>query len=431
MADTIMESWSSLSHEARMESFQQLSRTAAEELFYNLSPQDQAELLSEAPHLEKRSWMRLLAPDDAADLIQELPQDERESALGLLDPQTRAEVTALLAYAEDAAGGLMNSRFTRLRPEMDVDEAIRYLRVQAKSQVETIYYAYVIDNEQKLKGVVSFRDLFSAAPDKKVRDIMQPDIVRIPEDMDQEEVSRLFSKHDLMCIPVVDREDHIKGIVTFDDIVNVVQEEATEDIHKLGAVATLDSPYLKLSFVEMVKKRGGWLMVLFIGELLTASAMAHYEIEIERAVVLALFIPLIISSGGNSGSQASTLITRAIALGEVKLHDWWKVFMKEISTGLALGLILGLLGVARVAFWPGAAGTYGEHYLLLAFTIGISLMGVVLWGALSGAMLPLLLHRLKLDPATASAPFVATLVDVTGLIIYFSVASLLLSGKLL
>ena len=211
--DSLLESWSSLSLWDRRQAFKELSRTAAEELFLNLKAHDQAELLEEAPSLEKRSWMRLLAPDDAADLVQELPPSQREDALGLLDHQSRREVLALLAYAEDAAGGLMNSRFSRLRPDMDVDEAIRYLRAQAKSQVETIYYAYVIDTDQTLLGVVSFRDLFSASPEKKVRDIMQPDIVRIPEDMDQEDVSRLFSKHDLLCIPVVDRHGHMKGIV--------------------------------------------------------------------------------------------------------------------------------------------------------------------------------------------------------------------------
>ena len=429
--DSLLESWSSLSLWDRRQAFKELSRTAAEELFLNLKAHDQAELLEEAPSLEKRSWMRLLAPDDAADLVQELPPSQREDALGLLDHQSRREVLALLAYAEDAAGGLMNSRFTRLRPDMDVDEAIRYLRAQAKSQVETIYYAYVIDTDQTLLGVVSFRDLFSASPEKKVRDIMQPDIVRIPEDMDQEEVSRLFSKHDLLCIPVVDRHGHMKGIVTVDDIVNVVQEEATEDIQKLGGVEALDAPYLKIGMLSMIRKRGGWLLILFISEMFTASAMGYYEHEIERAIVLALFIPLIISSGGNSGSQASTLIIRAMALGEVKLKDWWRVLIRELGSGLALGALLGVVGLCRIMLWPAREQLYGPHHHLVAVAVSLSLVGIVLWGSIAGSMLPFLLRKVGFDPASASAPFVATLVDVTGLIIYFTVASFVLHGTLL
>lgn len=429
--DSLLESWSSFSLSERRSAFKELSRTAAEELFLNLKAHDQAELLEEAPALERRSWMRLLAPDDAADLIQELPPDQRENALSLLDHQTRREVVALLAYAEDAAGGLMNSRFTRLRPEMDVDEAIRYLRAQAKSQVETIYYAYVIDTDQTLLGVVSFRDLFSASPEKKVRDIMQPDIVRIPENMDQEEVSRLFSKHDLLCIPVVDNFGHMKGIVTVDDMVDVVQEEATEDIQKLGGVEALDAPYLKISMLRMIRKRGGWLMILFVSEMFTASAMGYYEREIERAVVLALFIPLIISSGGNSGSQASTLIIRAMSLGEVKLRDWWRVFFRELGSGLALGLLLGVIGLCRILMWPSREQLYGPHFQLIGLAVALSLVGIVLWGSLAGSMLPFVLRRAGFDPASASAPFVATLVDVTGLVIYFTVASFVLRGTLL
>ncbi|MBL7714152.1 MAG: magnesium transporter [Bdellovibrionales bacterium] len=429
--DSLLESWSSLTHTERKSAFLQLSRTAAEELFLNLKANGQAELLEEVPLLEKRSWMRLLAPDDAADLIQELPLDERENALGLLDHQTRREVAALLHYAEDAAGGLMNSRFARLRPDIDVDEAIKYLRAQAKSQVETIYYAYVIDSDQKLLGVVSFRDLFSAASDKKVRDIMQPDIVRIPDDMDQEEVSKLFSKHDLICIPVVDKDGHIKGIVTSDDILNVVQEEATEDIQKLGGLEALEDPYLKTSFWRMVQKRAGWLSVLFVGEMFTASAMGYYEKELEKAVVLALFIPMIISSGGNSGSQASSLMIRALSLGEVRGRDWFRVFRREVASGVVLGGLLGLIGFFRVFFWPNREKLYGAHFVHIGYAVAFSLIGVVLWGTIAGSMLPFLLRRVGFDPASASAPLVATLVDVTGLVIYFSVASLLLSGAVM
>ncbi len=429
--DQLLTHWSELSHDERTEKFKELPRTAAEDLFLNLRVTEQAELLSELSSLEKRSWIRLLEPDDAADLAQAIPMDAREELLNLLDTQTRREVSALLAYAEDDAGGLMNPRFARLRPDSGVDEAIRYLRVQAQAHLETIYYAYVLDQDQKLQGVVSFRELLTAAPEKKVRDIMQPDVVTVLEDVDQEEISRLFARHNLVAIPVVDHEGHMKGIVTFDDVVNVVQQEATEDIQKLGGVEVLDAPYLKIGFFEMIRKRAVWLVTLFISEMLTATAMGHYQQEIERAVVLALFIPLIISSGGNSGSQASTLIIRAMALKEVRLRDWWRVFYRELGSGLVLGLILGSIGLMRILLWPSSAQLYGEHYVAVAIAVAGSLVGVVLWGSLAGSMLPFILKIFKIDPATASAPFVATLVDVTGLIIYFSVASFVLRGILL
>jgi magnesium transporter len=270
-----------------------------------------------------------------------------------------------------------------------------------------------------------------ASPRKRVREIMATDIVSLHEETPQEEVSRVFSQNDLMAIPVVDEQGHIKGIVTVDDVVGVMQEEATEDIQKIGAVEALEGPYMQTSFLEMIKKRAGWLIFLFLGESLTATAMGYFEGQIAKAVVLALFIPLIISSGGNSGSQASTLIIRAIALREVRLRDWWRVFIREVSAGLTLGVILGAVGLLRVMFWPARLTIYGEHYEIIALTIGISLIGVVLWGTLAGSMLPFILRRLGADPATASAPLVATLVDVTGLIIYFSVAHVILSGVLL
>jgi magnesium transporter len=249
--------------------------------------------------------------------------------------------------------------------------------------------------------------------------------------MDQEAVSQIFAHHDLIALPVVDAEGRMKGIVTVDDIVDVVQEEATEDIQKLGGMEALDGPYLQTGFAHMVRKRAGWLSALFLGEMLTATAMGYYEEEIERAVVLALFIPLIISSGGNSGSQASTLVIRAMALGEVRLRDWWRVIRREIAAGLVLGTILGMIGLTRILLWPSRAQVYGEHYALVGLTVAASLIGVVLFGTIAGSMLPFLLRRLGFDPASASAPFVATLVDVTGLIIYFTVASFILYGVLL
>ncbi|HEY8270319.1 MAG TPA: magnesium transporter [Pseudobdellovibrionaceae bacterium] len=427
----LFENWSALPTGERRKKFKELPRTEAEELFLSLKTHDQVELLEEASPLEKRSWVRLLAPDDVADLIQEMGVEYREEVLGLLDPQTKREVIALLAYAEDNAGGLMSSRFIRLRPDMSVDEAISYIRIQAKTHVETIYYAYVLAADQTLLGVVSFRELFASSPDKKIKEIMTTDMVKVLVDTDQEQIAKVFSSQDLMAIPVVDGNNHMVGIVTFDDVAHVLQEEATEDIHKLGAVEALDAPYLKISLLEMIKKRAGWLMVLFLGEMFTATAMGYFQSEIERAVVLALFIPLIISSGGNSGSQASTLIIRAMALGEVRLRDWWRVLGRELLTGLALGTCLSLVGLTRILLWPAREQLYGPHYVLVAFAVAVSIVGVVLWGTLSGSMLPFLLRRMGFDPASASAPAVATLVDVTGLIIYFTVASMFLRGVLL
>ena len=431
----LVETWRLLEPEDRLEAFLDLPRTEAEDFFLDLSARDQLELLQAMPkgQGQRRSWMRLLPPDDAADLIQEVADEaEREELLSVLDDQTRREVHALLAYAEDDAGGLMNPRYARVRADASADEAIRYLQRQARDVLETIYYVYVIDADQKLLGVVSFRDLFAAPPDKPVRDLMTTDLVTVREDVDQEELGRLFAKHDLQAIPVVDAAGHMKGIVTVDDIVDVLREEATEDIQKIGGTQALEAPYLEVGIGEMVRKRVGWLAVLFVGEMLTTNAMSRFENEIERAVVLAIFIPLIISSGGNSGSQASTLVIRAMALGEVKLVDWWRVIRRELASGVTMGLLLGVIAFARIEGWVMAfPGAYGPHHLRVAFTVSGSVIGVVTWGTLAGSMLPFILRRAGLDPASASAPFVATLVDVTGILIYFTVAALILRGTLL
>ena len=425
-----LDAWSTLSDEERVAAFQQIPYSEADDFFLQLSARDQAALLIGLPERERRLWIRLLPPDDATDLIQEAPEEERPRLLALLDDYTRREVGALLAYKEDEAGGVMSPRFARLRPEMTIDEAISYLRKQAQ-QVETIHYAYVLDPEQRLLGVVPLRRLFSANREQTVREIMRTEFIAASEDMDQEALAKLFSEEHLLAIPIVDSEGRMKGIVTVDDIVNVVAEEASEDIQKIGGMEALDAPYLQVGFREMVRKRGGWLAALFLSEMLTATAMGYYEQEIARAVTLVLFVPLIISSGGNSGSQASTLVIRAMALGEVRLRDWWRVIRRELAAGLALGCMLGSIGFARILVWQAIAHLYGPHYQLIAFTVAGSLVGVVLFGTLAGSTLPFILRRLGLDPASASAPFVATLVDVTGLIIYFTVASIILRGTLL
>jgi magnesium transporter len=430
-AEDLRDAWPLLDQEERVVDFGLLDRGEAEDFLLSISGLDLAGLVMALPKEQRRSWVRLLPPDDAADLLQAVPAEDKDALFQLLDDPMKREVTALLAYAEDRAGGLMNPRYARLRPELTVDEAINYLRKQAKERLETIYYVYVIDEQQRLLGVVSFRELFAAKADAKVKDVMHPEVITVGEQDDQEKVSRVFADHDLYAVPVVDAEGRIKGIVTVDDIVDVVEEEATEDIQKLGGMQALEAPYLHVAFFEMLKKRGGWLAVLFLGEMITASAMAQFEDDIAKAVVLALFVPLIISSGGNSGSQATTLVIRAMALGEVRMTDWWRVVRREIFVGLALGLLLGCIGFLRVYVWHWISPIYGEHYLLIGLTVMLSLIGVVITGTVTGSLLPFVLRRFGLDPASASAPFVATIVDVTGLLLYFSVASVVLAGTLL
>jgi magnesium transporter len=434
--DELRDAWPLLDLEERGDGLRVLPREDAEEFFISLAPRDQADLLLHFRPGQRRQWMRLLEPDDVADVIQQAGEANRSTLLALLDDPTRKEVLALLAYAEDEAGGLMSTRYARLRPEMSADEALLYLRRQARAKVETIYVAYVLDPAQRLLGVVSFRDLFAADPKVTVAEIMETDIVRVTDEMDQETVSRVFAEHDLNVIPVVDKDGKMKGIVTVDDIVDVVQEEATEDAQKFGGLEALDMPYLASSRREMVTKRGRWLVILLLGEMFTATALGFFAGELDKAIVLSLFLPLIISSGGNSGSQASTLVIRAMALGEVRIGDWLRVFRREIQMGVVLGAILGAVVSVRVVVW-GAFGAYadmggaGSHYVLVGITVATAVVGCVTWGTLMGAMLPFLLRKIGADPASASAPLVATLVDVSGIIIYFMIAKLILTGTLL
>jgi magnesium transporter len=430
--DDLQETWRILAPEDRLEAFFDLPRADAEDYFLDLSARDEHQLISLMPAAQRRSWLRLLPPDDAADVLQQCEEPgERAEWLALLDDQTRNEVTALLAYAEDDAGGLMNTRYARVRPDASVDEAIAYLRRQGRDKLEHVNYIYVLEADQTLVGVVALRDLFTAPSGKTVRELMNNEVYTARSDMDQEALGRLFQQHDLQVIPVVDEAGRMQGIVTVDDIVDVLQEEATEDIQKIGGTQALDAPYLQVGFTEMIRKRVIWLAVLFVGETLTAAAMGRFEDEIAKAVVLTLFIPLIISSGGNSGSQASTLVIRAMALGEVKLGDWWRVVSRELTQGLAMGGILAVIGFARVVLWELALHSYGPHYVKVALTVAGSVIGVVTFGTVVGSMLPFLLRRVGLDPASASAPFVATLVDLMGIVIYFTLASVLLRGTLL
>ncbi|MEZ4367901.1 MAG: magnesium transporter [Kofleriaceae bacterium] len=438
--EELRDAWPLLALPERSDGLSVLSREDAEDFFIALPATDQAEMLLHWKPGLRRQWLRLLEPDDVADVIQEATaaadEDEggepwvRTALLGLLDEPTRKEVSALLAYAEDEAGGLMNTRFAHLRPQMRVDEAISYLRRQAQGTVETIYTAYVLDAELHLIGVVSFRDLFAAPTNTTVAEIMETDVVRVSEDLDQEALSRVFAEHDLNVIPVVDAFGVIKGIVAVDDIVDVVQEEATEDIQKFGGMAALDVPYLQSRRREMIRKRVPWLAILLGGGLLTTTVLGAFQVQLAHATVLMLFMPLIISSGGNAGSQASTLVIRAMALGEVRPSDWWRVIRREVATGLAMGAILAALGAVPVLIW-GASGGLGEFYALLAITVGLSLVAVVVFGTLVGSGLPFVLRKIGADPASASAPMVATLSDVSGLLLYFTIANLVLSGTVL
>ncbi|NLG63720.1 MAG: magnesium transporter [Candidatus Cloacimonetes bacterium] len=426
----LADAWWLLDQPDRIAGFRLLEPGDAEEFFFDLTSSDQAELLLALTPAERRLWLRLLPPDDAADLIQEAPEEDRPGLLGLLDEATRREVTALLAYEEDEAGGLMSSRFARVRPDMTADEAISYLRKQAqgRTNAETLYYIYVLDSAQRLLGVLSFRELFAAPGNRTVREIMRvEDMVTVPEEMDQEAVARLFAEYDVLALPVVDDQGRMKGIVTVDDIVDVVEEEATEDIHKYGGLEALDEPYLRIGFFDLVRKRAPWLVILFFGGMLTATAVGRFEDFVTTIKGLAVFMPLVIASGGNSGSQASTLVIRAMTVGEVRLRDWWRVVRRELGVGLVLGLLLAVLGIGRVWVASLIGQPDNADTILFAVTIAAALVGVVVFGTLVGSMLPFILRRLGFDPASASAPLVATLVDVSGLLIYFWVASSLLT----
>jgi magnesium transporter len=374
-----------------------------------------------------------MSADQQADLFRQLSEKDRSRLLKQLDTPTQQALRLLLEYPPETAGGIMTTEFVSMPTTWTVDQALRYIR-EVGGAKETVYAIYVLAPEtQALVHVVSLRELVLADRNQTVLDVGDRRTpLSVTPRTDREEVARIISKYNLLAVPVVDEGGHVLGIVTVDDVIDAIVREQTEDVQKFGGVEALDEPYTQIGFWAMIRKRAGWLTALFLGEMLTATAMGHFEGEIARAVVLALFVPLIISSGGNSGSQATSLIIRAIALREVTLGDWWRVAIREIPSGITLGAILGIVGVMRILLWQTLGWyDYGVHYKLVALTVGMSLVGVVTFGSLAGSMLPFLLRRLGFDPASASAPFVATLVDVTGLVIYFSVAFLILRGTLL
>ncbi len=375
----------------------------------------------------------LMADDRATDIVHELDDEDRARLLPMLDPEARSAIQLLMSYPDSTAGALMSTEFVAVPSNWTVEQTLQHIR-EVERDRETVYAIYVLDPaSNQLQRVVTLRRLITGDPAASILSVAQVNPpVTVDPLTDQEEVAQLIRRHDLLALPVIDEQRQLLGIVTVDDVLDAMIEESTEDAHKFGGMEALDRPYMQMGFFEMIRSRGGWLSVLFIGEMLTASVMQHYEDELARAIMLTLFIPLIMSSGGNSGSQATSLLIRSLALHELRLRDWWKVALREVPTGLVLGTILGVLAITRISVWQLAGlHDYGEHWQLLAFTIGAALVGIVSFGSLSGAMLPFALKRLGFDPASASAPFVAILVDVTGLVIYFTIAAAILGGTLL
>lgn len=399
--------------------FKILDLSAQKRIIHELPPNTTASLLNELP------------ADDRTDFLEELPSNVVRELIKLLDPEERKITLSLLGYPENSIGRLMTPDYVYVYPDNTIEEVFATIRKYGKNS-ETINVIYVINEKGELLDDIRIQEFILNPPDKKVSELMDNRVVSLHAYDDQETASEVFKMNNRVALPVVSNSNKLLGIVTIDDILWVASEEFSEDMQKIGGTAALNEPYLEIPITKLFKKRVVWLVVLFFGELLTATAMAYFEDEIKKAVVLALFVPLIISSGGNSGSQASTLIIQAMAVGEITLKDWWRVMRREIISGILLGTILGIIGFLRILVWHSfAPQLYGDHWLSIGITVGITLLGVVLWGTLAGSMLPMILKRLGADPAVSSAPFVATLVDVTGLIIYFSVAFMILSGSLL
>jgi magnesium transporter len=390
----------------------------------------QKRIVAELPSFKTAELLNELQADDRTDFLEDLPKEVLRDLIKLLEPDERKVTLALLGYPEDSVGRLMTPDYVYIYEHNTVGEVLDIIRRVGKNS-ETIEVIYVINNSGQLLDDLRIREFILASPEKKVTELMDERVISLNVYDDQEKANQAFKMNNRVALPVVDDNNVLLGIVTIDDILWVANEEFSEDMQKIGGTEALDEPYLDMPLLKLFRKRVGWLIILFLGEMLTATAMGYFEDEIAKAVVLALFIPLIISSGGNSGSQASTLIIQAMAVGEITIADWWRVLRRELLSGLMLGSVLGLIGFIRVAVWQQFTHVYGQYWVFIGLTVGLSLIGVVLWGTLSGSMLPILLKRLGADPAVSSAPFVATLVDVTGLVIYFSFAYLFLQGLLL
>lgn len=405
---------------------------AAQVLEY-LDEELRAALLEEMDPEQAALLLARMTPDERADALDEMDAEVADEILEAIPERERAETERLLQYAPDTAGGLMTTEFVSVPESHTVEEALAAVRAMARAgHREAMNTLYAVDAQGALRGVLSLRELLAAPEGARIADLAWTEVVTVPVTADREEVASLTSNYDLAAVPVVDEQRRLLGIITVDDVIDVIQEEQTEDVQKFGGLEALEDPYLQSSFGDLLKKRTPWLLVLFVGQMFTAAAMGFFVDEIASATVLALFVPLIISSGGNSGSQATSLIIRAMALQELGPRDWRRVMLRELALGLVLGALLGLVGMARVMMWEWAGiYDYGEHYVLLAWTVATTVVGVVLFGTLTGAMLPFLLRRVGFDPASASAPLVATVVDVTGVVLYFSIAVLILRGTLL
>jgi magnesium transporter len=430
-----------------------LPRERAADVLEYLNEELRAEILEAMSARQAAELVTEMTPDDRADTLEELSEISEERAeeiLSEIPTAARRETEQLLRFDPDTAGGLMTTEFVSVPADESVEDALNRVRALARTgRREAMYAIYATDNEGRLAGVLSLRELLAAAPGAKISDIAWTEVVSLGPHADREEVARVTSNYDLVAVPVVSESGHIMGVITVDDVIDVIQEEQTEDVQKLGGMEALDEPYMQISFRRMIGKRAGWLCALFIGEMFTATALGFFQSEIDRATVLALFLPLIISSGGNSGSQGTSLMIRSLALREVGIRDWWRVAVRELPAGITLGIILGAIGFVRIELWQflhdhsitvlgmRLGQNYNQHAgipfesHLIALTVGIALVGVVTFGTMVGSMLPFLFRRIGFDPASASAPFVATLVDVTGLVIYFTVALVVLRGVVL
>jgi magnesium transporter len=402
----------------------------AAETFAYLDLDTQQDVLSTSSEDESKFVLNEMAPDDRTALLAELPPALAERFINLLDLEQRTVARALLEYREDSVGRLMTPDYLVVRREWTMRHVLDHIRAHGRDR-ETLNVIYITDENNKLVDDLRIREILLAPLHAHVADLMDHQFVSLCVTDGRKKAVEVFGKYDRTALPVIDTQGRIAGILTLDDVLDVAEQEATRDLQKFGGLEALDDPYMSTPLPAMIRKRASWLVILFVGEMLTATAMGFFEHQITRAVVLALFVPLIISSGGNSGSQAATLIIRALALGEVKLKDWWRVMRRELFAGLLLGCILATIGFIRIAAWNAFSSIYGPHWFRVGLTVSLSLIGVVVWGTLTGSMLPFLLRRLGFDPATSSAPFVATLVDVTGLIIYFTFAIIVLRGTLL
>jgi magnesium transporter len=410
--------------------FQVLEPEKAIKTFENLDFEYQEELLNSFTVDQLSDTLNKISPDDRTQLFEKLPEETTRKYLSLLTDEERKTAQSLLQYPEDSIGRLMTPDFISVKEDWTVNQVLDYIRRYGKDS-ETLNMVYVTDIHGYLIDDIRLREILLSQPDRKISELLDKNFISLNARDDQEKAIEIFKQTNRVALPVTDFHGLLLGIITIDDVVDVMEEEDTEDIQKFGGSEALDEPYLKVSLPKMLSKRAVWLIILFLGEMLTASAMSFFSDELNKAIILALFIPLIISSGGNSGSQAATLIIRAMALGEITLSNWWKIMKREFLSGMVLGTILGIIGFLRIAVWTTFTDVYGPHWALIAITVGLTLVGVVLWGTLNGSMLPLILKRLGFDPAISSAPFIATLVDVIGLIIYFGIAFLVLRGTLL